>query len=246
MATPYSQGFEPTEDLSGWSTLDMDADLVTWNTSTILPHGGTTCADYTHELPTNTANDYYFTTCLGLDAANTYALDFYYRNFSPAYQANMEVILCTSPDPASTVATLVPTMLVNTSFWTISTSTIYLAEGSSGNYYIGWHVTQQDSSTNLKIDDINVYYSGPNGIRPATETSLSLYPNPSNGLVSVSGIKELTQITVYDMMGNEVLVRATGAGTQVLDLSSQPHGVYSVVFRSEKSVLTKQLILTGK
>ena len=242
----YLQGFEPTEDQTGWLALDVDADNVTWGTSAVLPHTGAACADYAHELPTNQANDYFFSTCLGLDAANNYQLDFFYRNFSPSYQANMEVILCTSQDPASTVATLVPTMAVNTSNWTMSSSTIYLADGASGNYYIGWHVTQLDSSTDLKIDDVHVYYAGPNGISDVKSSTVALYPNPSNGIVRVGGLKELTEITVYDMLGKSVLVQTADAGTATLDLGRQPQGIYSVVLRSEKSVETKQLIISAK
>jgi len=244
--TPYTQGFEAVEDQSGWAAVDVDADNVTWGLSGILPHTGTSCADYVHELPTNGANDYYFSTCLGLDAANVYQLDFYYRNFSPAYQANMEVILCTSQDASTMVSTLVPTMLVNTANWTLSSSTIYLPDGASGNYFIGWHVTQQDSSTDLKIDDINVYYNGPNALPAINTSALALYPNPSNGLVHVGGIRELTEITVYDMLGKTVLSQTATAGASVLDLSKQAQGVYSVVFRSEATSLTKQLIITGK
>ena len=244
--THYMQGFEPTEDQSGWTALDVDADAVTWGVSGILPRTGAAAAAYTHELPTNQANDYFFSTCLGLDAANVYQLDFYYRNFSPAYQANMEVILCTDQDPATAVSTLVPSMLVNTSIWTLSSSSIYLADGASGNYYIGWHVTGQDSSTSLKIDDIDIYFSGPNALPVVNSAALTIYPNPTSGMVSVRGIKELTEITVYDMLGNAVLVQTANAGTLALDLRSQPQGVYSVVMRADKSVTTKQLIITGK
>ncbi|CAN5517042.1 hypothetical protein BH11BAC1_BH11BAC1_00320 [soil metagenome] len=244
--THYMQGFEPTEDQSGWTSLDVDADAVTWGLSGILPRTGAVGASYVHELPTNQADDYFFSTCLGLDAANVYQLDFYYRNFSPAYQSNMEVILCTDQDPATVVATLVPTMLVNTSIWTLSSSTIYIPGAASGNYYIGWHVTQQDSATSLKLDDIDIYYSGPNSLPVINSAALTIYPNPTSGMVSIRGIHELTEITVYDMLGNVVLVQSATSGVQVLDLSSQTQGVYSVVMRAEKSVTTKQLIITGK
>ncbi|MEO8085860.1 MAG: choice-of-anchor J domain-containing protein [Bacteroidota bacterium] len=244
--THYMQGFEPTEDQTGWTSLDVDADAVTWGLSGILPRTGAVGASYVHELPTNQANDYFFSTCLGLDAANVYQLDFYYRNFSPAYQSNMEVILCTDQDPATVVATLVPTMLVNTSIWTLSSSTIYIPGAASGNYYIGWHVTQQDSATSLKLDDIDIYYSGPNSLPAINSAALTIYPNPTSGMVSVRGIKELTEITVYDMLGNVVLAQTATASTMALDLRSQPQGVYSVVMRAEKSVTTKQLIITGK
>ena len=244
--TQYNQGFEPTEDQSGWSALDVDNDAVTWGLSGIIPHTGVACADYAHELPTNQANDYFFSTCLGLDAANVYQLDFYYRTFSPAYQANMEVILCTSQDPATMVATLVPSMLVTASNWTLSSSTIYLADSSSGNYYIGWHVTNQDSSTSLKIDDINIHYTGPNSLPVINTSAVTLYPNPSSGMVSIAGIKELSEITVYDMLGNVIVRENANQGTKVLDLRNLSHGVYTAVIRSEKTVTTKQLIISSK
>lgn len=244
-ANPYSQGFEPTESQNGWTSLDVDGDLVTWDLSTVLPHSGSVCANYAHELPSNQANDYYFSTCLGLDAANVYQLDFYYRTFSPAYQANMEVILCTDQDPATAVATLVPTMLVNNFNWAMSSSSIYLADGTSGNYYIGWHVTQQDSSTSLKIDDINISYSGPNSIQSVNSSAIEMFPNPSNGLVSIRGIKEATEITVFDLLGHVILKQNAGSGTSTLDLRSFPQGFYSVELKSEKAVVTKQLALTG-
>jgi len=244
-ATSYSQGFEDVEDQSGWTAVDVDLDGTTWGLSNSAPHTGTVCATYTHDLPTNQADDYYFSTCLGLADSNVYQLDFYYRNFSPQYQANMEVILCTAQDPSTIVATLVPSMAVNTSLWSLSSSNIYLASGSSGIYYIGWHVTHQDSSTSLKIDDINIHYSGPNTISNSANSSLSLFPNPGDGYLHITGLKELTEITVYDMVGKAVFTQMTAPGTDVLDLRSQPKGVYGVVMRSEKSSVTKQLIITG-
>jgi hypothetical protein len=244
-ANAYTQGFEAAEDQSGWLAVDADADSNTWGLSTIIPHTGSVCATYTHDLPTNQANDYYFSTCLGLADSNVYQLEFYYRNFSPFYQANMEVILCTAQDPATMVATLVPSMLVNTSLWTLSSSNIYVPTGASGTYYIGWHVTQQDSSTSLKIDDINLFYTGPNSVSLTGNTSLSVYPNPGSGLIHINGVKELTEITVYDMVGKAVFTNTVAAGNQTVDLRNQPKGVYSMVLRSEKSSVTKQLIITG-
>jgi len=257
-ANSYTQGFEASDDLSGWATVDTDADSNTWVLSPVVPHGGAVCATYTHDLPTNQANDYYFSTCLSLSDSNVYQLSFYYRNFSPAYQANMEVILCTSQDASSMVATIIPTMLVNTSLWTLSSSNIYVPNGGTGTYYIGWHVTNQDSSTSLKIDDINIMYSGPNSVSNAGMNAVSIYPNPSNGSVRISGLYEQTDITVYDMVGKAVFTTVLGKITnmadplslpmtndQELDLRNLPKGIYSVVMRSEKSAITKQLIITG-
>ncbi len=244
--TDFTQGFETSEDQSGWTAIDANVDTVTWGLSGVLAHTGTECENFSHELPTNQANDYLFSTCIGLSDSNDYQLDFWYRNFSPAYQANLEVLLCTGQDPATAVATLVPNMLVATALWTLSSSTISIPQGSSGSYYVAWHVTQQDSSTSLKIDDVNIHFAQPNGIKNISNSAFVLYPNPTTGLVNISGIKVLTEITVLDMLGNIVLNQTANAGIQVLDLRKQTAGVYSVVMRSEKSVLTKQLIIANR
>jgi hypothetical protein len=244
-STSYSQGFEDIEDQSGWTAVDADNDSTMWGVTNVAAHTGTNCATYTHNLPTNQADDFYFSTCLSFSDSNVYQLDFYYRTFSPQFQANMEVILCTAQDPLTKVATIVPSMLVTNSNWAFSSSSVFIPNGVSGIYYIGWHVTQQDSSTSLKIDDINIHYSGPNSISKSGNTSLSLYPNPGDGLLHVSGLKELTEITVYDVVGKAVFIKTSASANEVLDLRNQPKGVYSVVLRTENSSVTKQLILTG-
>ncbi|SFC08440.1 Por secretion system C-terminal sorting domain-containing protein, partial [Flexibacter flexilis DSM 6793] len=78
---------------------------------------------------------------------------------------------------------------------------------------------------------------------------LSVYPNPTTGLVNVAGLSGAVNYVVYNSVGKQVL-----SGEQVvsqeavlqLDLSAYPQGAYILKVMSAEGVATRQMILTGK
>ena len=57
--------------------------------------------------------------------------------------------------------------------------------------------------------------------------SYTLYPNPTNGLVTITG-KDLKHAEVFNTLGHQV-ARATGEGeTLHIDIANLPAGVYFV------------------
>jgi len=88
------------------------------------------------------------------------------------------------------------------------------------------------------------------GVVPALDgLSVSVFPNPSNGALtlSVAGAPERNlQLEVMDMMGKMVRSTALPEGTiftYPLDLSDQPAGVYFLRLRSENGVENVQRIV---
>lgn len=67
---------------------------------------------------------------------------------------------------------------------------------------------------------------GPNsaGVNEAQVSAFSVYPNPSNGILNISGKKNITAVEVTDAWGKTVLHKEGVPGT--LDISSLPAGVY--------------------
>lgn len=69
------------------------------------------------------------------------------------------------------------------------------------------------------------------------------YPNPTTGLLRLAGTDPRETVTVYDRAGRVVLRQAVGAAA-TLDLSSQPVGLYQLVFTGGKVSRTTRVAVT--
>ncbi|OFZ58266.1 MAG: hypothetical protein A3D92_25230 [Bacteroidetes bacterium RIFCSPHIGHO2_02_FULL_44_7] len=79
-----------------------------------------------------------------------------------------------------------------------------------------------------------------------TENNLegvTIYPNPSEGLVFVSNDLNLEhQITVSDLFGRQVMTSSVKTSTQ-LDLSGVQSGIYMIHVHSEKGSKTERILI---
>lgn len=75
--------------------------------------------------------------------------------------------------------------------------------------------------------DITVY----TGINENDKVRFNVYPNPATDVINISNASSLTQITVYDILGNAVLNISKPA--QQINVSSLTDGIYQVVFTDE-------------
>ena len=80
----------------------------------------------------------------------------------------------------------------------------------------------------------------PLALTPRGDT-VRFYPNPTQGVVTISGLNEAeyAEVTVADGMGKEVF-RTSGESS--IDLSSLPGGMYLVTIRTDRGVLVGKLI----
>ncbi len=88
-------------------------------------------------------------------------------------------------------------------------------------------------------------------VENSLDNSLSLFPNPTNGLVNVNfklNGNEPTTIRVFDVLGQEVLsstrVYGNGAQTTSLDMSALENGIYYFVMQSGDLKATRKITLT--
>lgn len=70
---------------------------------------------------------------------------------------------------------------------------------------------------------------------------LSVYPNPTNGLIFIKS-NEVLEIVVYNVVGEVIL---SLKNPSQIDLSGQATGIYMLQARSEKGVLTQKITLTN-
>lgn len=91
----------------------------------------------------------------------------------------------------------------------------------------------------LYIDDINIIST--TGINEfSTDSSFSVYPNPSDGIYTIRG-NDISHIEVYDAMGKVIYVREVDHQNEAtVDLSTYGEGIYFI------SVTTGNSVSTGK
>lgn len=77
-----------------------------------------------------------------------------------------------------------------------------------------------------------------------TEDKISIYPNPSNGIITVAVPIEFATATVevYNMIGQRIAQKSADALTQ-FDLSAYPRGVYSVNISHYGVTIHKRIVI---
>ncbi len=80
------------------------------------------------------------------------------------------------------------------------------------------------------------------------QDGILVYPNPSAGLFLITGIEGVTEMTVYNLLGETILHHHPSAGLRVttsfsIDLSDQPSGIYFLSVEMEKGRVNKRLVI---
>ncbi|MCR4827775.1 MAG: choice-of-anchor J domain-containing protein [Bacteroidales bacterium] len=90
----------------------------------------------------------------------------------------------------------------------------------------------------LDLDDIVV--DGTVGIEDFGKTQVSVWPNPTTGLVNISSADPVKTVEVYNVQGS--LVKSVN-GESTLDLRNQPVGVYIVRVTTENTTSVQRVVL---
>ncbi|MFZ4614465.1 MAG: T9SS type A sorting domain-containing protein, partial [Bacteroidia bacterium] len=145
-------------------------------------------------------------------------------------------------------------------------SATVVVEGGAGGFSYSWNTTPAqttNSATNLLAGNYTVTVTDANNCTAsftvtvpsftalkenAVTNSVSVFPNPTNGIISLK-IENLqlnnAVVKVINLSGQTVYsnnLRNYANGTTIIDLSNQSNGVYFVQVVSDKEVITKRII----
>jgi lysyl endopeptidase len=83
-----------------------------------------------------------------------------------------------------------------------------------------------------------------NTVEDYTAISLIIYPNPTEGILNISGVTAPLSYELFSVTGNLVVSGAVGA-TQTLDFSSVQAGIYFIKIKDNDTgnIVTKKLII---
>jgi hypothetical protein len=81
------------------------------------------------------------------------------------------------------------------------------------------------------------------GISNQPGTEVRLFPNPTKGLVEISGLKAFDQVEIYNTSGKLLKTLSTdGADAISVDLSTMPAGIYQIRLSGNQTTVVKKLI----
>lgn len=69
-----------------------------------------------------------------------------------------------------------------------------------------------------------------------------LYPNPVKDILNISYIHNITDVEIYNLLGQQVLVKRINANQSKVDMASLPKGTYMVKVKADEKVKTIKVI----
>jgi hypothetical protein len=138
----------------------------------------------------------------------------------------------------------------------ITPDTSALADGARG-WLATYHVTNGFSGcaqyryyvindANTRLDSVDVLYCSTVSIEEEVKVDVSIYPNPASNFVNIVMENAINNVdfTLYNILGDAVLTVNLNAGTNKVELSELPNGVYFYSIMKEGNILeTKKLIV---
>ncbi|WP_020535988.1 T9SS type A sorting domain-containing protein [Lewinella cohaerens] len=111
--------------------------------------------------------------------------------------------------------------------------------GVDGSAVVEIVVTDSDDSS-LTMSNLYYFNTGPSSTTEASRQTIKVYPNPSNGLFSVKGNKQIANVEVFSLTGRRVKSFNYNDG-QWYDISDLPTGTYLVrlIDRDSQQLVTK-------
>ncbi len=144
------------------------------------------------------------------------------------------------------------TIITDTTNWTL-VSGEYIASGGEQFIIIGNFNTNATTSTIIVnnntdsyyyIDDVSVWDCTGSGlgVDELSDNNISISPNPTRGVFTVSTKQKVKNINIYNVLGEVVFTTTTANPQTTIDMSSEANGIYFVEMSAEKGVMRKKFI----
>ncbi len=112
------------------------------------------------------------------------------------------------------------------------------------NNYQKFSIAQADNTSLWYLHPDGTIHTFPVGIDQAEEGTISLYPNPATDVLNIAlQGTEVNEVAVIDIYGKAALRANVAEGSNTLDISALPAGLYFVQLRAAGSVKATQKIV---
>ncbi len=224
---PYVQDFESvtTPALPSCTSVFNAGTGNVWETASNPGSGFTSKVLRYGYNATNPANTWFFTQGINLNAGTTYRITYNYGNNSTAYTEKMKVSYGLSSNPASMTNLIADHSSINQN--SMQTNQVDFVPAATGVYYFGFQAYSNTDQFNLYLDNINII-DNTLSVNSFNLEGFKAYPNPVKDVLNLSYTKEISKVSVHNLLGQEVLSKSVNAMQSQVDLSRLSTGTYLV------------------
>jgi hypothetical protein len=111
---------------------------------------------------------------------------------------------------------------------------------SEGNEKVSGDIDRDDMVKVTSVDGaVTTIYTFGNltGVETEVYDQVQLYPNPTNGDLNVSGVKEGSRIRVYNSVGAIISDIKVHSNIEIISLDNQPAGMYMIVISDNEKMI---------
>jgi hypothetical protein len=245
----YEMGFElddanDLEKLNKWSLHDLNADGSSWsayydvNTAT---NDTNYSMGYQYDY-TNNADDWLISSCIDMRAGATYEVSIksYVNDLSWGVE-RLIVMMGTDNDPSSMTDTIID--ISSELDTTIITFADTFTAPISQSYYLGIKAASEANIWYLFVDDAKITQLTESTINEKGLTSFSLYPNPTNGFVTLDLSNIRADIHISNIEGQITRSIFNSNGLVKINTDKMNPGIYFVQVENENTNHIQKLIV---
>lgn len=225
-SVPYSQNFENASvpSLPPCSIVENFSAANAWNTTALNEYGFTSNVLRYAFTCGAAADTWFYTQGLTLNAGTTYRISYKYGSNSTGYTEKMKIAYGTSPSVDGMTEILANHPMIN--FNTAVTNEVTFTPTASDTYYFGFHAYSDSCQFYLYVDDIIIDTNLSN--TNVTLTRATLYPNPVNDVLTISHPENISNVSIYNLLGQKVFDRNYNDTQIKVDVASLASGTYLI------------------
>ncbi len=262
-------GFEPNENLDGWTTENTNGDTYnnngntepnSWRVGTgdnggYGPRNGNNFVMYYwNENGTTGADDYLFSPCVTVEQDEYYEVSFWYAAASSGgitYDEKMRFGVSASPN-SSNIQWLEDFGVVDNAYPGYKKFTTPLVASADSDLYFVWHCYSDADKYVLQMDDINI-----KSIHPTNATEINfdafvrVFPNPASEQITLDlnfeAIQKEVSIEIFDYQGKMVksaVLNQIQKQQETLELNDLTNGIYFIKVRSGDHFTVEKVIVS--
>lgn len=181
---------------------------------------------------------WFFTRGVNLVQGQNYTIS-YKKGSNSGFQAtyNLKVLYGTNATPAGMTTTLADYEGFTGPGVTHS---VNFTVPASGIYYFSFYDYSPNGSGYVYLDDIIVDTAL--ATNQFDKSQFTYYPNPVKDVLNISDIKNITAVSVFNLLGQQVMTRTINGNTAQIDMSHLANGTYMVKVTSDNLINTIKVV----